>query len=112
MNKEETIEFRPLNVTLEPESSDLAAYAETAGIEADTLAAGFQPRPDLDLKNHHGRTITDLAFVNCYLGGSSAWDEGDRTNIDRALEDAMTDDALHASIAQDLLAPISPCLLL
>src|SRR2546423_5579890 len=107
MNSDDSVDFRPLNVTLGPQSKALTAYAESAGIEADTLAAGFQPRPDLDLKNHHGRTITDLAFVNCYLGGSSAWDEGDRTNIDRALEDAMTDDGLQAIIAQYFTAPIS-----
>jgi hypothetical protein len=107
MNNDDRVDFRPLNVTLGPRSKALAAYAESAGVEAETLAAGFQPRPDLDLKNHHGRTITDLAFVNCYLGGSSAWDEGDRTNIDRALEDVMTDDGLQAIIAQYYTAPIS-----
>jgi hypothetical protein len=102
-----TADFRPLNVTLRPVSSALEAYAESAGIEAETLAAGFQARPDLDLEDHHGRTIADLAFVNCYLGGSSAWDDGERASIDQALDDAMTDEGLQQIVAQYYSAPIS-----
>jgi hypothetical protein len=107
MDAEETVDYRPLNVALEPDSSALRAYAQSAGIAEETLAAGLQPRPDLDLQNHHGRTITDLAFVNCYLGGGSAWDESDRTNIDRALADAMSDEGLQGIIAQYFPGPIS-----
>jgi hypothetical protein len=107
MNNDEALDFRPLNVSLAPESSALRAYAESAGISSDVLAGGFQPRPDLDLQDHHGRTITDLAFVNCYLGGGSAWDESDRTNIDRALADAMSDAGLQGVIAQYFPGPIS-----
>jgi hypothetical protein len=98
---------RPLNVTLAPQSRALEAYAKRAGVASDALAAGFHARPDLDLTPRGGRTVADLSFVNLYLGGSSAWDASDRTNIDAALSAALSDEGLESIIAQYYDGPIS-----
>ena len=50
--------FRPLNVALRAGSPALTAYAASAAILPDDLAPGFHPRPDLNLTNRGGRTIT------------------------------------------------------
>src|SRR5690349_13807166 len=105
------MDFRPLNVTLAPRSRALAAYAARAGVSADALAAGFDPRPDLDLTARGGRTVADLSFVNLYLGGAAAWDASDRTNIDAALSAAFSDEGLEQIIAQYYDGPISARLL-
>ncbi len=107
MTTHDVADFRPLNVALAPGSKVIEAYAKTAGLATDARAAGFDPRPDLDMRKHHGRTISDLAYVNCYLGGETAWAASDRSNIDQALEDAMTDEGLQAIIAQYYTGPIS-----
>jgi hypothetical protein len=101
------VDFRPLNVTLRPQSPALDAYASTAKVSSDVIAAGFNPRPDLDLTYRGGRTIADLVFINCYLGGAKAWDHSDRTNIDRALSHAMSDADLEHVIGQYYSKPIS-----
>ncbi len=107
MTRNEVADFRPLNVTLAPVSDALSAYSARAGISDKILASGFDPRPDLDLEKHPGRTISDLTYINCFLGGTSAWSRSDRTNIDRALEDAMTDAGLQQIIAQYYDGPIT-----
>jgi hypothetical protein len=101
------VDFRPLNVTLRPESPALEAYASTAKVTPDVIAAGFDPRPDLDLTYRGGRTIRDLVFINCYLGGAKAWAQTDRTNIDKALSLAMSDADLEQVIGQYYSKPIS-----
>jgi hypothetical protein len=101
------MDFRPLNVTLAPRSRALAAYAARAGVSAEALAAGFDPRPDLDMTFRGGRTVADLTFVNLYLGGSAAWDASDRASIDAALSAAFSDDGLERIIAQYYDGPIS-----
>src|SRR3954469_14758926 len=101
------MDFRPLNVTLAPRSRALAAYAARAGVSAEALAAGFDPRPDLDMTFRGGRTVADLSFVNLYLGGAAAWDASDRTNIDAALSAAFSDEGLERIIAQYYDGPIS-----
>jgi hypothetical protein len=111
MTADDVVDFRPLNVAVAGGSRAIQAYAKHGGIAAETLAAGFGPRPDLDLKKHHGHTISDLAFINCYLGGSSSWQGGDNSNIDKALSDAMSDAGLQAIIAQYFNGPISSTLL-
>jgi hypothetical protein len=100
------VEFRPLNVALRPRSPALNAYASQAGISRDVIAAGFDPRPDLDLTYRGGRTIADLVFVSCYLGGADGWGS-DPANIDKALSSAMSDAGLENVIAQYFSAPIS-----
>jgi hypothetical protein len=101
------VDFRPLNVTLRPESPALEAYATQAKVAPDAIAAGFNPRPDLDLTYRGGRTITSLNFVNCYLGGAQAWDAADRQHIDSALSHAMSDTDLEQVIGQYFSKPIS-----
>lgn len=101
------VDFRPLNVALRPQSPALDAYASRAKLSSEVIAAGFTPRPDLDLTYRGGHTITDLAFVDCYLGGAQAWDPADRAAIDSALSQAMSDPNLERVIGQYYSAPIS-----
>jgi hypothetical protein len=106
------IDYRPLNVVLRPQSAALHAYASRAGVSGDAIATGFRPRPDLDLTFHGGRTIRDLVFVNRYLGGPTAWDDSDRTNIDSGLRTLLTDPGLQEIIAQYFFGqPISTTML-
>ena len=51
----------------------------------DELAAGFPPRPALNLQFFGGRTIAHLVFANHYLGGTAAWEPADIASIDAAL---------------------------
>ena len=65
---------RPLNVSLLAGSGAHRAYYDRSGssvseLTADELAAGFPPRPALNLRFFGGRTIADLVFANHYLGG-------------------------------------------
>ena len=90
---------RRLNVVLRPGSPAHNAYYARAGLRVpsvapEELAAGFKPRPELNLQNFGGKTITDLVFVNKYLGGQGAWDPSDISSIDGALSKAMSDTAL------------------
>ena len=96
---------RPLNVSLLAGSKAQRAYYDRTGssvseLTADQLAAGFPRRPSLNLHNFGGKTITDLVFVNHYLGGSAAWDPADMTSIDGALAQALSDDGLQSVIQQ------------
>ena len=64
------------------------------------LAAGFLPRPSLNLHFFGGKTIADLIYVNRYLGGPGAWDPADVASIDAALAKAMSDNALQSVLQQ------------
>lgn len=64
------------------------------------IVNGLQPKPEDDLKYRGGKTIKDVTFVNIYVGGSQAWNEMDRKNIDWALNGAMTDPYLNHVIMQ------------
>jgi hypothetical protein len=103
--------FRPLNVALRAGSPALRAYAASAAISAGDLAPGFHPRPDLNLTNRGGRTITDLVFVNSYLGGGAAWNDSDRTSIDTGLSAVMTDPGMQKVLQQYFKNPISSTML-
>ncbi len=103
---------RPLNVSLLAGSKAHRAYSARAGVSTsdltpEQLAAGFQPQPSLNLQNFGGHTITDLVFVNYYLGGSGAWDQADIASIDAALAKAMSDSGLQSVIGQYYTAAIS-----
>jgi hypothetical protein len=63
------------------------------------LAPGFAPQPEWNLSFFGGRRLSDLAFVNCYVG-QGGWVDADMESIDRALRDAMTDEKLQSVIAQ------------
>jgi hypothetical protein len=83
-----------------PHSSGKAATAE--------LAEGFQPQPAWNLSEAGGRTISDLVFVNRYVGGAGAWPHANvMREIDHSLEAAMSDPALQSVIAQYYNGPIS-----
>ncbi len=105
------ISFRPLNVTLRPGSPALLAYAERAAISDTDIAVGFHPRPDLNMTNRGGHTVTDLCFVNRYLGGEGSWDDGDRVAIDTALSSTLTDPGLQNVVQQYYDSPISSTML-
>jgi hypothetical protein len=104
---------RKLNVVLGPGSASHRAThtpAPKASGKAPgaELAAGFEPQPDWNLKAMGGRTISDLVFVNRYVGKAGAWpDEEVMSAIDHNLEAAMTDDALQSVIAQYYNQPIT-----
>src|SRR5262249_46067975 len=61
---------------------------------------GIRPSPEHDLIFHGGRTIQDLAFLNVYVAGASAWSASDVANIDRALFAAMSDRNLNNVMMQ------------
>lgn len=103
---------RPLNVSLLAGSKAHLAYSARAGVSTsdltpEQLAAGFPPRPALNLQDFGGHTITDLVFVNHYLGGPGAWDPADIASIDAALAKAMSDSGLQSVIGQYYDAAIS-----
>jgi hypothetical protein len=103
---------RLLNVSLLAGSGAHRAYYDRSGssvseLTADDLAAGFPPRPALNLHYFGGRTITHLVFANHYLGGSAAWAQADIASIDAALAKAMSDTDLQSVIQQYYDAPIS-----
>jgi hypothetical protein len=96
---------RLLNVSLLAGSRAHRAYYDRSGSSAselteDELAAGFPPRPALNLHYFGGRTITHLVFANHYLGGSAAWAQADIASIDAALAKAMSDNDLQSVIQQ------------
>ena len=103
---------RLLNVSLLAGSGAHRAYYDRSGssvseLTADALAAGFPPRPALNLQFFGGRTIADLVFANHYLGGSAAWEPADIASIDAALAKAMSDNDLQSVIQQYYDVPIS-----
>jgi hypothetical protein len=103
---------RPLNVSLLAGSGAHRAYYDRSGssvseLTADAPAAGFPPRPALNLRFFGGRTIAHLVFANYYLGGAAAWVPADIASIDAALAKAMSDNDLQPVIQQYYDVPIS-----
>jgi hypothetical protein len=103
---------RLLNVSLLAGSGAHRAYHDRSGssvseLTAGELAAGFPPRPALNLRFFGGRTIAHLVFVNHYLGGAAAWMTADIASIDAALAKAMSDNDLQSVIQQYYDTPIS-----
>jgi hypothetical protein len=103
---------RLLNVSLLAGSGAHRAYYDRSGssvseLTADELAAGFPPRPELNLHYFGGRTIAHLVFANHYLGGNAAWAQADIASIDAALAKAMSDTDLQSVIQQYYDVPIS-----
>ncbi len=88
---------RRLSVALHPGSP---AHLATRPPTPRGLAPGFAPNPAWDLSKEGGRTISDLTFINCYVGLPGAWAEEDVTRIDAALHSAFTDADLEGVIAQ------------
>ncbi|HTR73086.1 MAG TPA: hypothetical protein VMG80_05765 [Solirubrobacteraceae bacterium] len=82
--------MRRLNVVLKPGSAAHRVVAPPvpppSGMAPGAdLAAGFEPRPEWNLTDSGGKKIQNLAFVNRYVGGATAWQPSDVQNIDRAL---------------------------
>ncbi len=88
---------RRLNIALHPGSP---AHLATSPPMPRGLAPGFTPNPAWDLRKEAGRTISDLTFINCYLGLAGAWAAEDVARIDSALSSAFTDVDLEGVIAQ------------
>ena len=120
--------FRAMNVVLGPGSKANetaprgvadgggAAHAPGEGATAGAggsgdLAPGFQPQSSWNLQNFGGPTISDLTFVNRYVGGSANWSSSDMSNIDQALSKAMSDPDLQSVIAQYYPEPITSTML-
>jgi hypothetical protein len=94
-----------MNVYVRQGSRLEKSYRERAGLpgaalEPAAIAPGLHPTPSHNLVFHGGKTIRDLAFTNFYIGGSDAWDPGDRQNIDSNLAAAMSDQNLNNVIVQ------------
>ena len=99
MNRTDTA--RVLNVVLAPASAaHKATKPPVPAAGAGEIAPGFVPQPRWNLKKGEGRTISDLVFVNRYLGQARQWSEQDMHSIDSALDAAMSDANLQAVIAQ------------
>jgi hypothetical protein len=103
---------RALNVALAPDSAAhrrvRPARPSPSGHQPSAhLAPGFQPRPAWNLADAGGRTISELVFVNRYVGPGGAWSDADMASIDGALSKAMSDANLQTVIQQYYRAPIS-----
>ncbi|MFE5581451.1 hypothetical protein [Kitasatospora sp. NPDC056531] len=106
-------EIRPRGVVVGPNSrfaqalasrrTALVGEAAAAAVTAD----GLREIPQWDLKDHHGKTIADLVFVNRFVGGAAAWVDSDMDNIDKALAAAMSDSTLQSVMAQYYSGSIS-----
>ena len=108
--KEITQHRRPMNVYVRRGSTAEKSFRDRAGSPAPkAIAPGIAPTPEHDLKDHGGKTIQDLRFMNFYVGGD-AWDPGDIANIDRALAAAMSDPDLNNVMAQYFTSPITTTL--
>jgi hypothetical protein len=88
-----------------PLSRAAAAARRMAGrvkakVGAATPASGIPPTPDHDLVYHGGKLISDLTYMNFYLGGASSWKSSDITSIDGALSAAMADRYLNNVMVQ------------
>lgn len=61
------------------------------------IAPGFTPKPSLNLTYRGGRTLSDMQFVNIYLG---SWQASDMSSIDAALSGALADPHLNHVVQQ------------
>jgi hypothetical protein len=68
---------------------------------AAQLVSGFPRLPKQNnLTFHGGKTISDLRFMNFYIGKSGSWDQDDKNSIDSALAAAMSDKNLNNVLLQ------------
>lgn len=63
-------------------------------------APGVPASPKHDLIFHGGKTISDLVFVNFFVGGGSAWNATDIQSINDGLAAAMSDKNLNNVMSQ------------
>lgn len=67
---------------------------------SEAVAAGFRPRPALDMRDFGGTVIRDLVYTNFYVGGAASWAASDIRNIDGHLAAAMSDVRLNNVLVQ------------
>ncbi len=108
--------MRKLNVVLAPGSAAHRAVEppspqKSHEAPAANLAPGFAPQPGWNMTASGGSTIADLVFVNRYVGEAGLWAQPDVVNIDRALDAALSDEALQSVIAQYYPKPITSSML-
>ncbi|HKN33820.1 MAG TPA: hypothetical protein VJX16_11320 [Terriglobales bacterium] len=98
---------RPMNVFVRRGSSAEKLFRERTrkGVH-EAIVPGVKPTPAHDLRNHGGKTIENLRFMNFYVG-ADAWDADDIANINRAIAAAMSDRNLNNVMAQYFPGPIS-----
>jgi hypothetical protein len=101
MTSKETVEqWRPMNVYVQRGSSAERAFRKRARSHVPkAIAPGIPAAPAHDLKFQGGKTIQNLRFMNFYVG-SDAWNQGDMSNIDKALAAAMSDTDLNNVMVQ------------
>jgi hypothetical protein len=98
---------RPMNVYVRRGSRAETAFRKRAGSPVPkAIVPGIPPTPEHDLKSQGGKTIQDLRFMNFYVSGD-AWDQGDISNIDKALSEAMSDQNLNNVMVQYFSGPIT-----
>jgi hypothetical protein len=112
MRKANSVQIRPMNVTLRQRSKAEKVFRAKAfmpgkrGASARAIAPGLHPTPAHDLKFRGGKTIAALTFTNFYVGGTKAWKKFDRQSIDKALAAAMADQNLNNVLTQYFTAKI------
>src|SRR3954447_16377120 len=93
--------IRPLRVVLGHRTVVEKGFGERKAMPKPAiLAPGLPATPEHNLVFQGGRTIQDLIFTNFYVGGSSAWKNGDIQSIDNALAAAMSDQNLNNVMSQ------------
>jgi len=97
---------RPMSVLVARGSSAERLFRQRNRAIPEAIVPGIPPTPAHDLKNHGGKTMQNLRFMNFYVG-AEAWDAGDTTNIDKALAEAMSDRNLNNVMVQYFSGPIS-----
>jgi hypothetical protein len=73
---------------------------EPVNVEPAALARGIPETPDHDLQFRGGKTIPHLSFANFFVGGRTAWNSTDITNINNALSAIMKDRRLNNVVVQ------------
>jgi hypothetical protein len=93
-------------VTAPGSKAETKARGEAAILPA-ALAPGFPSTPKHDLIFHGGRTLAQMSFFDFFVGGAAAWAASDITNINNALQAAMSDQHLNNVVQQYFHTPVS-----
>ena len=87
------------------EAEEMKTIISSASAEA--IVSGFPSTPILDLTFRKGNRISELSFVNFYVGNSESWNQADIKSIDFALAAAMSDRDLNNVMVQYFPADIA-----
>jgi hypothetical protein len=88
-------------------TNEVRKHRSRPGAGGPNLPPGIHPTPSHDLLFRGGTTIPDLSFVNLYVAGDTAWDAGDKTNINSSAQAIMTEPKLNAIVSQYFQGAIS-----